>query len=114
MAKYDYGSGCPCGLQYECDCGAVTIQKIYVKEKKLDEKIFDGEFDFGFTTIHEKDISDTNELEHWKNKVFKLRGLIMPLLLNLKKDPKNDYILWPGRDKKIDEFIKKIDDLIAE
>jgi hypothetical protein len=32
----------------------------------------------------------------------------MPLLNNLAKNPENEYILWPNRVAKIDEFKKKL------
>ena len=38
--------------------------------------------------------------------------MIMPLLNNLMKNPEKDTILWPNRDKKIKEFVKKMDDYI--
>jgi ATPase subunit of ABC transporter with duplicated ATPase domains len=40
-----------------------------------------------------------------------LRKMVMPLLLNLKKNPDKDIIKWAGADrvKQIDTFIKKMD-----
>jgi len=32
----------------------------------------------------------------------------MPLLNNLEKNPEKEYILWPGRDKKIKLFRTKL------
>ncbi len=40
--------------------------------------------------------------------------MIIPLLNNLAKDPDKEYIHWPNRTKKIEEFRKKIDKLIEE
>jgi hypothetical protein len=41
--------------------------------------------------------------------------MIMPLLKNLEKDAdKNAYIHWPNRKEKIQQFIKKLDGLLAE
>lgn len=63
--------------------------------------------DFGFT------FSDTTELKaSADDKVQGLRKMIMPLLNNLKKNPEKDTIVWPDRVKKIDAFIKKMDDYI--
>jgi hypothetical protein len=63
--------------------------------------------DFGFT------FSDSEEQKaQSKDKVQGLRDMIMPLLNNLMKNPDKDTIVWPNRDKKIKQFIKKMDDYI--
>ena len=41
-------------------------------------------------------------------KLKKLEGLILPLLLNLKKNPSKDTIKWPNREPIIDAQISKI------
>ena len=78
------------------------------------------DFDFGFTAV------DENELEavHYANKevttasanaqeledkLNKLYNAILPLLTNLKKNPEKEYILWPNRVEKIEQF----EDLIS-
>jgi hypothetical protein len=38
--------------------------------------------------------------------------MIMPLLNNLKKNPDKPNIVWPDREKKIDEFIKKLQNVL--
>lgn len=43
-----------------------------------------------------------------KEKLKKLEGLILPLLLNLKKNPSKDTIKWPNREPIIDAQIAKI------
>lgn len=122
MAKYDYGGGCPCGLEAECppscrhykpssadyDYGGTWRPNKLKRENevmKLDESD-----DFGFTFI------DSNEIESkvktTEDKLQGLRKMIMPLLNNLMKNPEKDTILWPNRDKKIKEFIKKMDEYI--
>ena len=64
--------------------------------------------DFGFT------FSDTSEIKaEAVDKVQGLRNMIMPLLNNLKKNPEKDTIVWPDREKKINDFIKKMDKYIA-
>ena len=72
-------------------------------------------FDFGFTAV------DEDELEIVQNKakdvanaklasattedrLNKLYNAIVPLLNNLKKNPEKDYILWPNRMAKVEEF----------
>ena len=42
-----------------------------------------------------------NELE---DKLNKLYNAIQPLLSNLKKNPEKEYILWPNRTEKIEQF----------
>jgi hypothetical protein len=37
-----------------------------------------------------------------------IEDLILPLLLNLKKNPEKDYIHWPNRTVIIDKQIEKI------
>lgn len=76
----------------------------------------DFEFDFGFTTIDEDELKATEndlqgQLTDVQIKLDGLRKMVMPLLLNLKKDPDKNIIKWDGADrvKKIDAFIKKMD-----
>lgn len=119
MAKYDYGGGCPCGLNAECEPGCTNYspppaELQYLKEqlaKKIENKMkLDESDDFGFT------FADSNEIQAkvatTEDKLQGLRKMIMPLLNNLMKNPEKDTILWPDREKKIKAFIKKMDDYI--
>ena len=83
---------------------------------KIDENdIVDlDDFDFGFTAIDENDLKPVEDLQIYKDKLYGLRDMIMPLLKNLKANPDKDYILWPDRQKKIDEFIKKMNKFIEQ
>ena len=83
---------------------------------KIDENdIADlDDFDFGFTAIDENDLKPVEDLQIYKDKLYGLRDMIMPLLKNLKANPDKDYILWPDRQKKIDEFIKKMNKFIEQ
>jgi hypothetical protein len=79
---------------------------------KMDEEDF--EFDFGFTSEDELKAGELELQDQLGNTQVKLEGLrkmIMPLLLNLKKNPDKDIIKWNGADrvKNIDAFIKKMD-----
>ena len=128
MAKYDHGGGCPCGLYSECDEGCENYKpppanydygsdwrpNKLTKEKKMK---LDESDDFGFTFVDSKEtqtkvISFEDRAVSAEAKVDGLRTMIMPLLNNLMKNPEKDTILWPNRDKKIKEFIKKMDDYI--
>ncbi len=73
------------------------------------------ENDFGFTFADEKTFTKVEKVPDVE-KMMKLRSMIMPLLLNLKKNPEKDIIQWPGKEriKSIDAFIKKMDKLIDE
>jgi len=79
------------------------------------------DFDFGFTAVDENEleavqkvttqVSDTSaSLQETEEKLNKLYNAILPLLTNLKKNPEKEYILWPNRVDKIEQF----EDLITE
>lgn len=46
--------------------------------------------------------------EKYKAKLKEVEGLILPLLLNLKKNPEKAFINWPNRAPIIDKQIEKI------
>jgi ABC-type sugar transport system substrate-binding protein len=76
---------------------------------------FDTDFDFGFD--FSDDLTDTvNEKEQQaaiaQNKAETMYKMIMPLLNNLKKNPDKPNIVWPDREKKIAEFIQKLDNVL--
>jgi len=75
----------------------------------------DTNFDFGFE--FSDDLTDAvTEKEQQaaiaQNKAETIYKMIMPLLTNLKKNPDKPNIVWPDREKKIDEFIKKLDNVL--
>ena len=72
-------------------------------------------FDFGFTAVDESELEavkqakDTAQkmavgVDETQDKIDKLYNAIVPLLNNLKLNPEKDYILWPDRLKKVEEF----------
>jgi len=71
----------------------------------------DFSFDFGFTSEEELKAGELEQLGSTQEKLDGLRAMIMPLLLQLKKNPDKDIIKWAGADrvKQIDTFIKKMD-----
>ena len=78
------------------------------------EDDFSMDFDFGFTSEDELKAGELelqDQLGTTQVKLEGLRKMIMPLLLNLKKNPDKDIIKWSGveRVKQIDTFIKKMD-----
>lgn len=79
------------------------------------------DFDFGFTAVDEDELeavqsvksvaSDASaEAKDLEDKLNKLYNAILPLLSNLKKNPDKEYILWPNRVDKIEQF----EDLISK
>ena len=75
----------------------------------------DDMFDFGFTAVDETELQAVQDAEKAKGdvevkantnqeKLDKLYNAITPLLNNLKKNPEKDYILWPNRVEKVEQF----------
>ena len=54
--------------------------------------------------------STSGKAEELEDKLNKLYNSILPLLSNLKANPEKDYIYWPKRTEKVEQF----EDLIAE
>ena len=84
--------------------------------------------DFGFSLVseselkaHEEQLKKVVETQakaveqmtaEVQDKLHGLRDMIMPLLVNLSKDPTKEYILWPDRAAKIQAFIKKVNNYV--
>ncbi|MDB4443338.1 hypothetical protein N9157_02390 [Saprospiraceae bacterium] len=75
----------------------------------------DDIFDFGFTAVTEdeleysqkavaKAVEAANEAETVQERLDSLYNAVIPLLNNLKKNPEKDYILWPNRLDKVEQF----------
>ena len=78
-------------------------------------------FDFGFTAVDESELeavqktttklqTTSSKAEDLEEKLNKLYNAILPLLSNLKMNPEKEYILWPNRVEKVEQF----EDLISE
>jgi len=65
-------------------------------------------FDFGFTAVDEHELDAVKEVSQTatstEERLNNLYNAIVPLLNNLKKNPEKDYILWPNRLAKVEEF----------
>jgi vacuolar-type H+-ATPase subunit E/Vma4 len=75
-------------------------------------------FDFGFTAVDESELNSyqqateaqakveetTQVANATQEKVDELYNAIQPLLNNLKANPEKEYILWPNRLDKIEQF----------
>lgn len=73
----------------------------------------DHVFDFGFTAVSEDELEVTQQAVTAEEKLQKLHEAIKPLLANLKKNPDKDYIKWPNRVKKVEEFEAMIHKIVA-
>ena len=86
------------------------------------------DFDFGFSAVTEEELKQYEKQEiqklsqhaqttavealTYKDKLETMYKMVIPLVVNLSKDPQKEYILWPGRDKKLAEFKKQLDSLM--
>ena len=75
----------------------------------------DLDFDFGFTAVDEEELEAVQKVNKKaeesqstatseQDKLDKLFNAIVPLLTNLKKNPEKEYILWPNRLEKVEQF----------
>ena len=75
----------------------------------------DDMFDFGFTAVDEDELQAVQKTQAiaddaeqmataTQDKIDRLYNAIVPLLNNLKKNPEKDYILWPNRLQKVEQF----------
>ena len=75
----------------------------------------DDFFDFGFTAVDEEELeavqkinkkaeASKTEASSAQTKLDKLYNAITPLLNILKKNPEKEYILWPNRLEKVEQF----------
>lgn len=72
------------------------------------------DFDFGFSSVSEDEIVNPVIEQVANDKAQKMFDMIMPLLRNLEKDSeKNAYIHWPNRKDKIQQFITKLESVLA-
>lgn len=81
--------------------------------------------DFGFSAVSEDELKEierelaqkvreqektlTLTSQEYKDKLEALYKLIMPLLINLQKEPEKTHLYWPNRSEKISQLISKID-----
>jgi hypothetical protein len=82
---------------------------------KIPIEYLDLKDDFGFTAVDESEVADpliseaTNTaLTTTQQRLQAVEKLIMPLLVNLMKNPEKEYIHWPNRVTLIEKQIEKI------
>jgi len=85
---------------------------------KIPLEYLDLDNDFGFNAVDDSDVSEPllNEVKSnantiTKEKLAQVEKLILPLLVNLMKNPDKDYIHWPNRIPMIQKQIDKILDI---
>jgi len=71
----------------------------------------DDMFDFGFTAVNEDELESVQKLSKTaeeasslEDRVNNLYNAITPLLNQLRKNPEKEYIYWPNRIEKIEQF----------
>lgn len=81
----------------------------------IPQEYLSSEWDFGFTAVDEETVSSpivtnvtTTAEEQLKAKLLEVEKLIMPLLVNLMKNPDKEYIHWPNRTPLIQKQVDKI------
>ena len=81
----------------------------------MEKVMSDDFFDFGFTAVDEDELeavqkvtkeaaASQTEASSAQERLDKLYNAITPLLNNLKKNPEKEYILWPNRLEKVEQF----------
>jgi hypothetical protein len=77
------------------------------------------DFDFGFTAVDEKELdavttatatasSASADVKAVQSKMDSMFNAVMPLLNNLQKNPEKEYIFWPDRHNKVEQFRDKL------
>ena len=72
-------------------------------------------FDFGFTAVDEGELeavqqaqeqitAESSTTKQLQERLDALYNAIVPLLNNLKANPEKEYILWPNRLEKVEQF----------
>ena len=91
-----------------------------IGEKKLAKTEIDlSDFDFGFTAVDENELaavttatakvsSASADVKAVQSKMETMFNAIMPLLNNLQKNPGKEYIYWPDRHNKVEQFRDKL------
>lgn len=80
----------------------------------------DESFDFGFSIVDEGELEVLQEAQETittvsaeaatlEERLSKLYNMVMPLLNNLAKNPDKNYIYWPNRLSKIEQFRDQLD-----
>jgi flagellar capping protein FliD len=78
----------------------------------------DNGFDFGFTLVDENELDvvqkSTDKVTNTQTKLDELYNAITPLLNNLKANPEREYIKWPDRVEKVEQFEEYISKIYSK
>lgn len=66
------------------------------------------DWDFGFSAVGEHELESVQTANSLQVKADALYAAILPLLSRLKQNPEKDYIFWPNRLPKVEEFEAKL------
>jgi hypothetical protein len=77
------------------------------------------DFDFGFTAVDETELeavtvasqkvaAASTDTRAMQDKLDTMFNAVMPLLSNLQKNPEKEYIFWPDRHTKVEQFRDKL------
>ena len=82
---------------------------------KIPLEYLDLSNDFGFTAVDESEVADpivtevaSSAQNTSQQKLQAVEKLILPLLVNLMKNPEKEYIHWPNRVPLIEKQVEKI------
>lgn len=97
---------------------------------KIKLNLDDAYDDFGFSVVSEDELkalerqlqqevdeksSTLLEVEKtYQGKLEQLYKAVMPLLKNLAKDGEKEYIYWPNRVEKMEQFIAKVESIVND
>jgi len=81
---------------------AVSESELKSLEKKLQQE------------VNQKEVALVKIEESYKGKLELLYKTIIPLLKNLAKDSDKEYIYWPNRTQKMQEFIRKVEQIVND
>jgi len=81
---------------------AVSEEELKVLEKELQQQV----------TIKSKELEEVEKT--YKGKLEQLYRTVLPLLQNLAKDSDKEYIYWPNRTQKMQQFIKKVEAIVND
>jgi len=77
----------------------------------------DDIFDFGFTAVTEEELETvqtaTLVADDVQDRLERLYNAIQPLLTNLRANPEKDYIYWPNRLSKVEQFSDHLDKIYS-
>lgn len=86
------------------------LHSLVIAQNDISERLDNIENIFSASKSDGFDVDQYKELiaKEVRDKLLQVEKLILPLLVNLKKNPEKEYIKWPNRVAAIDSQIEKI------